>query len=270
MVSHFTDNALGKEIQKYGFAVIPFASTSDLNSIRKEYESLPLNRGKGTQVTMFNPSEQYRKKVDASIKFIFGKKACDILQNYRVLYTNFMIKEPGAEGHFPVHQDWTYVDERFFSSYAIWVPMQDVNDKNGALHVVQYSHRLNTGLRGPGVFEPVQHLSEEIKSKYSKVVNLKAGEALIWDHRLIHFSLPNFSSQARLAFTLIMVPCGAEVIHCIAKQHDRFDDIDVYSVNEEFYMKYQIGIPPLGVMPRETIRQTREQYSSQQIREILV
>jgi hypothetical protein len=37
---------------------------------------------------------------------------------FRVLYGNFMVKEPDESSAMKIHQDWTYVDETLYNSFA--------------------------------------------------------------------------------------------------------------------------------------------------------
>jgi cyclopropane fatty-acyl-phospholipid synthase-like methyltransferase len=254
MINHFKDSGLNAEIEENGFAIVPFAGAEELREIADFYHSLPKVDAKGTYVTMFHPAYDYRKKVDLKIKELFEEKATALLPGYEALFANFMVKESGQEGYFPVHQDWTYVDETRFASYALWIPTQDVNIDNGALHVVRGSHRLLTALRGPNVHEPFAHLSDVIREKYSEPIHLKAGEALVWDHRLIHFSLPNTMPVARLAFTLIMVPRNAERYHCWGAD-EYGTKVAKYAVDTEFYLKNTIGQEPANCLFIETIEQ---------------
>jgi|ERR1043165_434647 hypothetical protein len=268
-MDNFRLEEVNKALANDGFAIVPFASKNEIAELSDYYRGLPEESLSGMQVTMFNPSYDYRKGVDEKIKEICSAKAMAMMKGYRVLYTNFMIKQPGKEGNFPVHQDWTYVDERFYLSYAFWIPLQSVNEENGALHVIKKSHRFNTGLRGPFVHEPFQHLAEIIKDNYSQPVVLNAGEALIWDHRLIHFSGPNFSRVPRIAITLIMVPDKADVFHCIAKQNEGFDLVEKFQVDTEFYLTYQIGKKTDELKLVETIKQERKDFTENYIENVL-
>ncbi|GIV34457.1 MAG: hypothetical protein KatS3mg031_1992 [Chitinophagales bacterium] len=265
MQNIFKDSSINQAIEKNGFAVIPFIDSRIAEELKRFYASLPAAQGAtGTHVTMFNPSSDYRRKVHEKISELCGSRATQLTHGYRVLYTNFMIKEPGPEGNFPVHQDWTYVDEKQYTSIAFWIPLHDVDARNGALHVVRGSHHFLTALRGPYVHEPFQHLSDVIKNHFSEPVNLKAGEALVWDHRLIHFSLPNLTSQPRLAFTLIMVPQQAPVCHCYGLPESQGTLIELYEVDTEFYMHYTIGQRPQGVKLLTTIKQPALSFTPQQ------
>jgi hypothetical protein len=269
VISHFTDDNLNKQIEKNGFAVVPFASPQQIEELKTFYRSLPEVNAKGTHVTMFHPSYDYRKKVEEKIRELFAAKTESYLNGYRVLYTNLMIKEPGPEGDFPVHQDWTYTDESRYSSYAFWVPLQDVDTTNGVLHAVRGSHKFITALRGPYVQEPFKHLSGAIKTKYAEPINLKAGEALIWDHRLIHFSLPNISSQPRMAFTLIVVPKEEQAVHCFGLDETRGTLIEKYAVDTDFFLRYTIGKKPERVTLLETVSQKETTFSEEQFVQML-
>lgn len=265
MLTDFTNPDINAHIEANGFAVVPFATAAQLEELKNFYRSLPEVNAKGTYVTMFNPSYEYRKKVEEKIREMFAAKAESFLNSYRVLYTNLMIKEPGPEGDFPVHQDWTYVDETRFASYAFWIPLQDVDTGNGVLQLVRGSHRFITALRGPYVHEPFKQLSAAIKTKYAEPINLKAGEALVWDHRLIHFSLPNISLQPRMAFTLIAVPKEADAIHCFGLDETRGTVIEKYAVDTDFFLRYTIGKKPEGVKLLETVSQKEINFSEEQL-----
>ena len=266
MLNHFADINVNKQVEQNGFAVVPLASAEELQDLKLFYNTLPETNSKGTYVTMFHPSYEYREKVEHKIRQLFAVKAEGLLINYRVLFTNYMVKEPGPEGDFPVHQDWTYVDETKYASYAFWIPLADVDTSNGALHVVPGSHKFITHLRGPFIHEPFRDLSEVIKKKYSQPVNIKAGEALIWDHRLIHFSLPNISSEPRIAFTLILVPKDADVIHCFGGNTPTrcIDEVEVFTVDSSFYLKYVISQRPEDVEKVRSIQQNHHSFSSEQ------
>jgi len=264
MRNHFHEADLNVQIEKQGFAVVPFATAQEIQGIKNFYNNLPAVDAKGTYVTMFHPSYEYRRMVDEKIKSLFEERAAGLLNNYKALFANFMVKEAGKEGDFPMHQDWTYVDESRFASYAFWIPMQDVDAENGALHVVPGSHKFGRNLRGPYIHEPFQRLSDTLKAKYAVPVMLKAGEALVWDHRLIHYSLPNRTTQSRLAFTLIMTPHDAEVIHCFGRRQSSFDEVDVFSVGPDFYLNYVISQPPLGVKLVRTAKQEHINFRIEQ------
>ena len=251
----FMDSSLAEQIRQQGFAKREVLNAQDILEIKELYRSLGEVNRKGTHVTMFNPSSDYRQRVDEGIKKICADKVTALMIGYSALYANFMVKESGEEGDFPLHQDWTYVDEGRFVSIAVWIPLEEVKESKGALHVVRGSHKFPTGLRGPYVHEPFSEIGKEIRENFSTCVDLKAGEALLWDHRLLHFSKPNLTPAPRLAITLIMLPTEAEAIHCFAKPESKGTQIEKYAVDRDFYMHYIISERPTGFRLIETVDQ---------------
>ncbi len=227
-----------------GWASSPLLGEAEIARLRSYYEAHKPEYRSGTNVTMFEPDPAYRKAVDLEIESVLYPYVSAIFPGYRILYGNFMVKEPGEEGQFPVHQDWRYVNEPDFLSYAVWIPLQDTDETNGTLGVLSGSHRVLTAPRGPFLHEPFSGISEEVRNKFGRLVPLKAGEALIWDHRLLHFSNANLSSQTRLAVTVIMVPEQAGIIHCYRHPEDPQDRCRVYEISREFFHHYKIGSEP--------------------------
>ncbi|MEZ5009088.1 MAG: hypothetical protein R2753_13135 [Chitinophagales bacterium] len=75
---------------------------------------------------MFHTDLSYKKEVDRIIKDVVYHKFNHIFQpNFldHQLYANFMVKEQGKESDMKWHQDWAYVHENEFDSYAIWIPV---------------------------------------------------------------------------------------------------------------------------------------------------
>lgn len=206
------------------------------------YESLSNPYYKG-----FHPTLMWN---DASVKIDISTLICHKLESavkklmpgYRLLYGNFMVKEPGLESIMKLHQDWSYVDESVGNSYAIWFPLQDLTDQNGVLTMVPRSHLIENNVRGPGVFCPFYDNHTYIENTFGKAIYLKKGEAVIWNHRVLHYSPPNVSSIPRLAVTAIIVPENVPIIHYFKEEEN--DEVEMYEVEDDFYFYYNIGKKP--------------------------
>lgn len=248
-----------KEIQhglnRFGYQPVGSLSTSEIERLVDAYNSLMPKTRTGFHCTMFSPDPDYRWAVDAAIRKVAERVVSELFSGYRILYANFMVKESGPEGDFYVHQDWTYVDETRSQSIALWFPLMDVNADNGALHVVPYSHHMNNLYRGPGVYDPLSHIHDDIRQKLGVPVSLKAGEILAWDHRLVHYSLPNTSDSARLAATVILVPANEQVLHCRGTEDGT---MHIYEVDTDFYMTCSVHDLP----DRKPVRTFSYAYSA--------
>jgi ectoine hydroxylase-related dioxygenase (phytanoyl-CoA dioxygenase family) len=234
------NTVLNQGLDKRGFSTIPLLNSSDIEKLLHIYfENTPIGMA-GFHPTMFFEDVNYRKKMNDVIVEVLSDKLKNIISDgYKVLYGNFMVKEPGEASAMKIHQDWTYVDESKHQSFAFWIPLCDLNTENGAFHVVPYSHQADNLQRGPGTHCPFFEYKALIEEKFSKPLYLKAGEAVCWNHKLAHFSPANLSYEPRIAVTVIVVPENADVVHYF--KPDSENTLFKYSVDENFYEAYKIG-----------------------------
>lgn len=94
------------------------------------------------------------------------------------------------------HKDWTIVDESRFNSYNLWIPLVDTNKNNGTLGLWPGSHLWNEQPRGFSIPDPYDQFTEKIiPIGFEPILN--AGEAILYNHKLLHFSRPNRTDQPR-------------------------------------------------------------------------
>ena len=243
----FRDANLQAEFEDNGYVRFPFLDAEEVAILKHFYNQNPSAFEKGFHPTMFHPSVDYRKMMDEKIRMAVAPKLPGLLNGYYPLYGNFMLKEPGEESAMKLHQDWTYVDETKTQSLAIWFPLQDLDDTNGVLQMVPGSHRINNIIRGPGIFEPYHEVHDYLIENCLESIYLKAGEAIVWDHRVLHCSPANLSHQKRISVTAILIPEGEEVFHCYQADDAGHTQIEKFKVDNAFFMNYEIGKKPLGV-----------------------
>jgi len=238
----FLSPDIKKDIQRVGFSRLPLVPPEIIESLSNYYNSLTHPFSKGFHPSMFWEDNETKKKISEVICNAISDYLSNNLSHHRVLYGNFMVKQPGPESGMKLHQDWSYVDEPGQESYAIWFPLLDLNSKNGALYMVPGSHKFLNTVRGPGVFCPFEENEQKIKDDFGYPLFLKKGEPVIWQHRVLHYSPPNMSDVPRVAVTAIIVPMKAPVYHYF--KQNVCDVIEKYLVQDEFYYNYKIGKRP--------------------------
>lgn len=187
--------------------------------------------------THFSSDKQYKRQVnDAIIDNVFPKVE-PLLLDCRPIFGNFMIKKAENNYFMPLHADWAYVDEENFRSIAVWIPLIDTDEINGSLGVIEGSHNIVNRIRGPRIRQSSYERDMSWVERFGKLLPMKAGSAIIYDHALLHYSPPNRSAYPRPAINLSIVPSEAEIIHyCIP---EGADEIEVYRVQEsDFYINY--------------------------------
>lgn len=202
----------------------------------------------GFHATMFSDDFDYRARVDAIVKRVIVPKLAPYLRDYHAVVGNYVTKEPDRDDTaVPIHQDWTFVDEARLHSLNVWCPLIDTTPENGRLHLFKGSHRLLPVLRGPFFPSPYVTHARMIASRYLTELPLRAGEAVIYDHALVHASPPNRSGKPRPAANLALVPAEADMIHAYIDPEDPLGRPEIFGVDETFFLSNIIGERPRGV-----------------------
>lgn len=204
-----------KELQQKGFVTMPMFSNEEVKKILDFIDTLQPNdafKPDGTAAsnrstyhcTFLDTNLDYKKKVASFLEEQFTPYLSKILCNFKYLSINFYIKQPGT-GTFQIHQNWpsTELDD---TSVSVWCPLVDVSANNGGIQVVPGSHKIVpdiAALRATEFFTPFK---DELVKEFLKPVEMKAGEALIFDDSLIHWSSMNNADTPRIAIQMIMVP----------------------------------------------------------------
>lgn len=242
-----TAPTINDELEALGYSVTPFLNQEECSRLLALHGQCSSRTNSGFYCTMFSENEMEREMVDTGIKQILQPHLQKLFPDYRPLFGNFMVKEPGEESDWPVHQDWTYVDETASDSFALWVPLVNIDSSTGQLCMVPGSHQIKNLVRGPGVTDPFQHLHELIREQLHVPLEMNAGDAAIWNHRTVHFSRPNLSEETRVAATVILVPKGVKTFHFWKDSSVQGVKIEQFAVNGCFFRRNNIFQRPESV-----------------------
>jgi len=204
-------------LKEEGYVVIPFLSDLELELLRSEYARFePFHKFNGENYhhsTFHTKDKVLNNKVMAAIMGVIQPKIDQIAGSYSVFAANFMIKESGEASEVIPHQDWTYVHETEYASYNIWIPLLDVNHRNGCMTVLPKSHSIRLSHRPspyyPNIFEKVM---SEARSQMIEIP-MKAGDAIIFNHATLHGSVPNISGEKRPNAVVGIYNKEAQLIH---------------------------------------------------------
>ena len=206
----FKNNDYNNSLREKGYIILPFLKKAELEKLNSVfYDFVPQSTDRFFATT-HSPDLNLRKSANQAIQEAIKEPISLYFSDGKPLGGAFITKPVGNKGILPLHQDWNIVDETKFRSYNIWIPLVDVNEHNGAVFVLESSHNKTTSYRGPGIASPFSQITDEVM-KAMTCLNMKAGEALIYDHALWHLSPENKSNQNRPAMVLGMIPRLAEM-----------------------------------------------------------
>jgi hypothetical protein len=251
----FADPALDERYRHEGYVVLPLLSPAGVAALADGYAALPAPSARGFHASLFGHDPRVRHAVSETIRARLGPPVQALLAGFRACTGNFVVKEAGpGDSTVPVHQDWTLVDEREHCSVNVWCPLADTTPENGPLQVFPGSHRFLHTLRGPGIPNPYPPLADVIRARHLRELSVRAGEAVLFDHRLVHCSPPNRTSLRRVVANLAMVPLGVPALHCHAAAPAPRTEVEVFEVDDAFFTRHPAGSRPAGVVLREAVR----------------
>lgn len=238
----FQNQDLQAQLDEDGCVIVPFLEAEELADLRAFYQKMhpsgevPQMRD-GIHMTIWCSDRNYKDDIREGLKQVLRAASDRLYENYRLLSPVFIVKRKGADTTFPIHQDWNVVDESQHRAFNMWIPLHDVDENNGALWIVKGSHRFPNHVRGPGyLFPKFYHLEDHIRPRMVPM-KMKAGQALIFYHRVLHGSPPNQSEEPRAVVAMSVLP--QEVPLHIFFQEDEASPLLVYHPHDEFIYEFE-------------------------------
>jgi phytanoyl-CoA hydroxylase len=162
------------------------------------------------------------KVFDTLIKIPLVNQICysDVLQKIaeQLLSSNLVLASPSQmnlrSDHpeedkflYPWHTDYFY-NFSSTNSLVFWIPLDDVDNINGCLHIIPTSHKLNAKVefsksawanKQSGNYFKITNIKDLIQINGEVRCPLKLGQAIVFHSKLIHKSGINLSTKTRYA-----------------------------------------------------------------------
>lgn len=264
MRNTFKDQALETLFQKDGYVQVPFLNAEEVEMLKAYYFDT-LEESGGTigpedekyksqqkityDFTFIDKNSDYKVQVFNTITKSFEKHFEKYLDNYKPIIANFIRKKEDG-GEVPLHQNWAFADEHKCATVSIWCPLVDSNRENGTLEVVPGSHKRYGEVRGPMIKSELFGIQQDIIDKFMIPLETKAGDCVILDDSIVHYSSPNQTDGLRLAIQLILIPKEENSIHYHMDLSKDRSLVEVLEVDHDFYMKFNPWKKPAGDVKR--------------------
>ena len=186
-----------------GFVVVPGLLRPRLDELRSLYGRVHPDPIAGFHATTFSRDHEHRRLVHEGILDLCRPALASVLRDVRIWCGSFIAKAPDASSRLNLHQDMTLFDESRFAGINAWTPLCDLDETNGAFHLLPRSHRLVPTLRGASIPDAYAPLRAEILARL-RPCYLRAGDTIIFDQSLLHASPPNRSRSIRPVVNLLL------------------------------------------------------------------
>lgn len=233
------DKELEKEINHRGYKVIDFLTDKERQEILALFpEYFPDRSGyKGRYSSMDNLPASVTLQVHQEIQNIIKDRIAYFFEEAYSPVSILYSKKPDGVMDIDWHSDPSFMlNEHLEPLYGIWCSLYDIGHEEGALMVVPGSHRFIKRLNGTPVTW-TSPLADKLRylDKYGVQPNLKAGQALLYDTRIIHSSSPNRSNIDRDCVVMRIVSKQSEdFFHILMDENDAMKGY-LYRDKEDFF-----------------------------------
>ncbi len=231
-----------KQLWEKGYVILPLLNQEEVKELYDFYIDNHKISDQPMAATAHDKDIIYRQKMNNKIDGIFHTALAKFFRDTNFLGGTYVVKGKGKTGKLDPHMDWNIVDEREHRSFNIWVPLVDSTKDNGGLQILEGSHNKFELFRGANIDSPFYEVYSMLWDNL-KTVPMKAGEAICFDHRLIHASGENKTDQLRVAIVYGIMSDNAKMYYYYKKG----DEICEYNCSPEFYMNENAGEGPIGL-----------------------
>lgn len=226
--------------KEQGYVVFDFLDKEQVKVLKNLYNEIQTALVKENNkifTTGEHLTESNARQIDKAINDVISKPLDTHFSNYEALMAAFIVKPPkqSNQEYFEWHQDLSFVDENKYISAQLWIPLQDTNSKNGNIQLIERTHFYKDVIRTAPIYPSFFKAYLKEMKTFAKNVPLKVGQALLFNHKLLHASTPNRSSQERLAVISTLKPKEAQWLYFDWDENRKV--VNKYEANLDFYLK---------------------------------
>lgn len=227
--------------EKQGFLVVPsFLLEEEVKYMDHLFDELQPNLPEnGFFAGVYSSDMDYKKRVSDEVKKVYHRAYESVFENYTPFGGAFLHKISAPDSDLFVHQDWTVVEEKEHVALNIWVPLCDITPENGPLMVLPGSqYDAFNVLRAPTMRFFFDHDANAVINQLEAQI-VKAGDAVILNQSLVHYSPPNVSGKIRKAITAGVKTKDAQMIFHFKEPNSVGNQIEKFEMDDDFFIHFE-------------------------------
>ena len=225
-----------REIGSKGYSVQAFLDPSEVEALNQLYIATVPEASSPFFLSVFLPAD-VRRTILEGFHAILDEKLAEVVPGFKMVGASFVMKKADSVGaRMGLHQDCSLVDQDKHLGINIWLPLCDTDSSNGCLCVVDYSQRFNQISCLPPLHGPHSDFEQELAPRYITSLQMKAGEACLFDARVLHKSEENHSDRDRIAAFFNLIP-EDQPIRLNLRNPENPGRLEVYHTDSDFILQ---------------------------------
>jgi hypothetical protein len=247
--------SLEADIRKDGFAIADFINQQIFDKLNQKVLELgavadhdDVHIQTPFKLSAFNNSADYKRRIYDEIYEILKPSLDALLVDYVPLVINIFEKPKcSTDTAVAIHQNPSFVEEPYFKSVSVWIPLIDAKKENGTVGVLRGSHDVFDTMRAPNMPDVFSIVGEKLQNYYFEPIEVKKGGCAVFDDSLVHWSYPNISNEVRTTVQVIAVPREADHYYYYYNTDGPTPKMDLYEVDREFFFRFNCQSEPHGL-----------------------
>lgn len=197
------------EILDRGYTILPFLDAREVAALKAIHDTTQPEVPRDLYNSAFASPEERRRTLERIMEVV-EPKARELMPGYRTFMASFVTKRPRTtHGRMGMHQDYSFVDHETHLGLNLWAPLCDVDERNGCMRMGAYTQRfghISAMPPNPGPYAP---LYRDVEAHWLSSVPMSAGDACVFDTRVLHATEENRTDSERVALFMNFVPANA-------------------------------------------------------------
>ncbi|MGE0636373.1 MAG: phytanoyl-CoA dioxygenase family protein [Bacteroidia bacterium] len=226
-----------KALADTGYILVDITNNSTIDKLEDIYSSLhhvkPTNGG--MFYSLYSQDIDYRKYVHDGVGVALRPLFDQLFTYYKTVINSYIIKHPGPKSEFNLHQDSTGLNEWKYSPLSFWMPLQDTTLENGCMWFIPGSQKWFSPYRGIS-FDTMFDEQKDLLQPYLIPIEVKKGQALLFDNRIVHLSGENKSNVPRVVVMSGIFPAEASIISCYRDKQNN-GPLEIFQQTDDYLLQ---------------------------------
>lgn len=194
-----------------GFVKLQMFNAQSLKAIEEIFTKyIEIDNIEGVYDSMANESPETNTRIHKALEDILKTAFQQHFENYQLVCSVFFVKNKSEASKVSIHIDPSLTSSDF-NHFGIWIPLVPIDKKMGGFYLLKNSQKLLPRYYHPGMPAPFLDISPSVEPLMEEVL-FKAGEVLIFDNSIAHYTGPNVSKRPRIALIVKMIDANAPLI----------------------------------------------------------
>lgn len=194
-----------------GFVKLQMFTPQHLKAIQEVFSKyIDINKVEGVYDSMANETPETNTRIHKELENILRTAFQQHFDNYQLICSVFFVKNKSEASKVSIHVDPSLTSSDY-NHFGIWIPLVSIDKKMGGFYLLKNSQKLLPRYYHPDMPAPFLEISSSVEPLMEEVL-FKAGEVLIFDNSIAHYTGPNVSKQPRIALIVKIIDANAPLV----------------------------------------------------------